>query len=144
MLQTYRTGCSGVWSPLHHPHHQTHEHRAGREDQEPQQPAVFLQAHRTDLLWRQELLKDGNKPFVSRHSLFRCHSLNVSPRRKSPLTSSPSHPVTDCLYSIACCLELRWSTRRLSSREKKHLEDIDQKDNVNSFFVISLLLYCAN
>lgn len=50
MLQAYRTGCSGVWSPLHHPHYQTHEHRAGREDQEPQQPAVLLQAHRTDLL----------------------------------------------------------------------------------------------
>lgn len=29
-------------------------------------------------------------------------------------------------------------------KKKKHLEDIDQKDNVNNCFFVSLLLYCVN
>lgn len=83
--QANGAGRSSVWPPLHRPHHQADEQRAGRAGQELRQPPVFLQAHRTDLLRRQELVKR------KRHSLWlalyilstspspsRSHSLNIS------------------------------------------------------------------
>lgn len=106
------------------------------------------------------------KPSVSKHSLFLCHSLDVAPRGQNLPTSS--HPsVSDCLYSIACCLAPRWSTRGSASEDTvllqpetswtycsvgqitfvlmcKTLEYIVQKDDVNYCFVVLLLLYCGN
>lgn len=108
MLQAYRTGRSSIWPPLHHSDHQTHEHRPGRENQEPQQPAVLLQTYWTDLLRRQELLKNGKKTLCSQTFSFSLSFPWRSTEKLEPTSIFTSLHL--CLYSVACCLEPKWST----------------------------------
>lgn len=78
----------------------------------------------------------------------------------------PLPPVTDCLYSIACCLNLRWPTCFSASEETRFFCSVNahkavlfkvllflwKKKTLGRYcskgqcqqFVVFLLLYCAN